>query len=337
MSFLETLESAFACADLGKRTREAYRWWLRKFYKFHRKPASQWSGPDVEAWIHHLDANRYSAVSRKQALCAVAFAFKHALKRDMGQLALPAYPIEHHTLRTVPTRDEIAEIFKRLHGQVRLMAGLLYGAGLRVSECCELRVQDIDFAAATIRVHCGKGQRSRLTLLPVLLAPYLQRHIAARTAMHERDVLEGNGLVCLPGRLAQKYRGAPKELRWQYLFPSTAVRDGHRWHATPESVAKQMRAAVKGAGLIKRITPHTLRHAFATHSLLLGNDISSVQQLMGHESVETTMIYVHVDTAHGVSPLDVGRDQDARFSAARVTLTPPRRVTFPGPLVTHHS
>lgn len=282
-----------------------YAFWVKRFYQFHRKPGSQWTGPDVEQWMLHLYRENYSASSRKQALNAIAFVFKHVLKADMGILKLPPMPVVRKTLKTIPSREELARIFAGLTGQVRLIAGLLYGSGLRVEECCKLRVQDIDLAALTVRIHSGKGDKSRLTVLPVRMAPALQRHIEWRRAMHAIDCANGCGLVELPGRLARKYRRANSELRWQWLFPSTVLRGQYRWHITPEAVQKQMRAAVTAAGIIKRVTPHTLRHAHATHALRMGNDIETVRERLGHESLETTAIYLHADAASGLSPLDV--------------------------------
>lgn len=304
MNLHARLKNAAAEQDLLRNTVEAYWFWLRKFYAFHSVPASTWTGPDVTRYLCHIHAAGYSASARKQALNALAFFFKHILKADMGKLDLPPLPSVRKTLRTIPTRDELGRIFAGMRGQCRIMAGLLYGAGLRVGECCHLRVQDLDFAALTVRVHNGKGDKSRLTLLPVTLVPALQRHLAWRKALHDQDVAAGGGLVELPGRLALKYRNAPRELRWQWLFPSTLQRGQYRWHATDESVAKQMRAAVAAAGITKRVTPHTLRHAFATHAMRCGNDIATVQELLGHESLETTAIYVHADAAQGLSPMD---------------------------------
>lgn len=305
MSLLVKLHEAIAARDCLPKTFDAYAFWARKMYAFLRTPASQWTGPDVTRFMVHLHDQRYSRSARKQALNAAAFIFRHVLKADMGTLQLPPLPHERHTLKTIPTHDELSAIFKRMTGQVRLMAALMYGSGLRVSECCHIRVQDIDFAQLTVRVHNGKGDKSRLTILPVLIVPALERHIVWRRDLHEHDLAHAAGYVELPGRLAQKYRNANRELRWQWLFPSTIVRDGYRWHATAESVAKQMRAAVRGAGIIKRVTPHTLRHAFATHAMRCGNDPRTVQDLLGHEDLNTTMIYLHADTARGLSPLDV--------------------------------
>lgn len=304
MDLKARLAAAAATEDLLPNTVAAYWFWLRKFYAFRQRPASSWTGPDVTEFLCHLHAENYSASARKQALNAAAFFFKHILKADMGQLNLPPLPRERHTLRIIPTREEIGRIFAGLKGQSKLMAALMYGSGLRVGEVCKLRVQDVDFAALTVRVHGGKGDKCRLTLLPVLLVPALTRHIAWRKSVHELDLANGCGLVELPGRLAVKYKSAPRELRWQFLFPSNLLRGQYRWHATDESVGKQMRAAVRAAGIAKRVTPHTLRHAFVTHALQNGNDIATVKDLCGHEDVNTTMIYAHGDAARGVSPLD---------------------------------
>lgn len=290
--------------SLLRRTVQTYCFWVRKFYGFTKKPASQWTGKDVQAWLWSLHQANYSAVSRKQALNAAAFVFKHVLKADMGRLELPPMPKVHQTLREIPTREELGRVFAGLRGQAKLMAGLMYGGGLRVGECCTLRVQDLDLARLTIRIHYGKGDKSRLTVLPALLVPAIERHLKWRASLHELDLANGHGFVELPGRLAVKYPNAVRELRWQYVFPSNVVRGQYRWHTTDESVGKQMRAAVRAAGITRRITPHTLRHAFATHAMRLGNDPRTVQDLLGHESLETTMIYLHGDAARGFSPLD---------------------------------
>lgn len=305
MSLIQKLEAAATERSLGKSTVQCYSFWVRKLYAYAKLPGSQWTGELVRTWMLHLADQNYSAVSRKQALNAIVFVFKNVLKRDLGQLDLPPMPKVRHTLRVIPSREELGRIFAGLHGQVKLMAGLMYGSGLRVlCECCRLRVQDIDLEALTVRVHDGKGAKCRLTVLPALLVPALRRQIAWRAALHEQDLAEGAGLVELPGRLAQKYPGANRELRWQFLFPSTVRRGQFRWHTTDEAIGKQLRAAVKAAGIMKRVTPHTLRHAFATHAMQAGNHIKTVQELLGHEDLNTTAIYLHADAARGFSPLD---------------------------------
>ena len=304
MGLITKLDAAMVELTLASNTKDCYRFWNRKFYGFIQKPASQWQGADVRTFLLWLHDENYSEISRKQALNAIQFTFKHVLKADMGQLDLPPMPKVRRTLRQVPSREEVARIFTGLHGQAKLMAALMYGSGLRVNECCHLRVKDIDLEKLTVQVWDGKGAKCRLTVLPALLAPALRRQIAWRKALHEQDLAEGRGFVELPGRLAVKYKSAPRELAWQWLFPSNLTRGQYRWHATDESVAKQMRAALKAAGILKRITPHCLRHGFATHAMQAGNDIKTVQELLGHQDLNTTAIYLHADAARGVSPLD---------------------------------
>jgi integron integrase len=304
MKLYEKLEFAIAEQHLQRNTLRAYYSECVKFYRFTNKPASQWSGSDVQRWLVHLYKENYSRSARKSALNALAFVFKRVLKADMGALELPPMPPERKRLKIVPNRDQIGRIFAGMKGQPRLIAALLYGAGLRVEECCKLRVQDIDFANLTIRIHVGKGDKDRLTVLPTMLVPALQRHMEWRRSQHEIDLSHGAGFVELPGQLARKYKGAPRELRWQFFFSSSSVRGQYRWHITPEAVQLAMRQAVKAAGIMLQVTPHTLRHAFATHSMRLGNDIETVRNLLGHDSIETTAIYLHADAAYGKSPLD---------------------------------
>jgi len=304
MSLYDKLKEAVALNGDSDSLLEMYWHWSRQFHRFNGKRASQWTGADVREFMLHVHAQSYSRSSRKSALCALAYVFKHVLKADMGKLDLPPMPPERKPLKVIPSREEIGRILSGMTGHPRLIAGLLYGSGLRVAEACELRVQDIDFDALTVRIHGGKGDKDRLALLPVLLVPALQRHLAWRKSLHDIDVANGAGRVELPGRLAVKYPNANRDLRWQYLFPAAVIRGQYRWHTTPKAVQEQMRDAAAAAGIMKRVTPHTLRHAYVTHSLQNGNDIATVQQLVGHEDVATTMIYAHGDAARGVSPLD---------------------------------
>ena len=305
-SLTKHLEAVMIEQSCLRNTRQTYQHWVSKFYEFIQKPAKQWQPEDLRAWLLTLHDQGYSNTTRKQALCAIKFVFDHVFKSELGWLDLPPMPKVRQTLKIIPNRDELGRIFAGLKGQCKLMAGLMYGGGLRVEECCKLRVQDIDLAALTIRVLNGKGDKTRLTLLPGMLAPALRRHLAWRKSVHDLDLANGGGLVELPGRLALKYKNANRDLRWQWLFPSNVTRGQYRWHATKEGVEKQMRQAVAAAGIIKRVTPHTLRHAFVTHGLEAGNDVKVMQDLCGHEDVNTTMGYNHADRASGVSPLDAG-------------------------------
>jgi site-specific recombinase XerD len=299
---------------LCKNTQETYIHWVKLFWQFVApRPANQWVGSDVEEFMWHLSRQQYAVKSRKQALCALVYVFKNVLNRDPGTLNLPAMPKEKPTLKIIPSRAELARIFAGMRGQPRLMAALMYGSGLRVMECCTLRIKDLDFEALTVRVHGGKGAKDRLCLLPANLVAPLQKHLNWRLALQARDCEDGAGFVDLPGRMAIKSPSAARSDQWQFLFPSTVLRAQRRWHTTPESVQQALKQAVQAAGIMKRVTPHTLRHAYCTHSLRAGNDAATVQVLMGHDSLETTMIYAHADHSRGVSPLDVGDLQPARL------------------------
>lgn len=303
---------------LARRSRKAYWLWLKAFARFAAKRASEWRSADVSRWMHHLDRENYSIPSRRQALCAVVWAFKRVLKIDLGQLDLPTLPREQPRIRIIPSRVEIARIFAGMRNPSRLMAALQYGAGLRVSEVCELRMKDIDFEALTIRVHGGKGDKDRLAQLPTLLVEPLRHWLQWRAALHARDVADGNGYVALPGRHAIKSPAATRDLRWQYAFPSAVVRERHRWHRTPKALQADFKAAVHAAGILKLVTPHALRAAFATHALRIGNDLAEVQRLMGHDNAETTLTYIGADGAGGVSPLDA----DAREIRTQRAISP---------------
>src|SRR5579859_1014417 len=216
MTLTQKFEEAMIEQSCLPNTRSTYHHWVRRFYQHCRKPASLWVPEDVRQWMLELHRQKFSNKSRKQALCAVKFVFDHVLKSELGWLDLPPMPVVRQTLKTIPTRDELGRIFAGLRGQAKIMAALMYGAGLRVNECCHLRVHDIDFAARTVRVHSGKGDKSRLTILPMLLEPALQRHLAWRKSVHDLDLSNGCGLVELPGRLAIKYKNASREFRWQW-------------------------------------------------------------------------------------------------------------------------
>ncbi len=307
-------------APLSRNSQRQYWAHLRAFHRFAGKPAAQWRGADLSRWMHALERERYSIPSRRQMLCAVIWAFKYVLEIEAGVLDLPQLPREQKRVKIIPTREELGRIFAGLKGMCRIMAGLMYGAGLRVEECCHLRVQDIDFSAATIVIRGGKGDKDRLTLLPAAMVPALRKFVAWRAAQHEWDLSEGAGIVELPGRFAAKDRGAARQFAWQWLFSSAVRRGQQRWHVVPETIQRALKKAVAAAGITKRVTPHTLRHAFATHALRAGNDIATIQELMGHSNVETTMIYLHGDAARGVSPLDCA--PPPRIAAPRQQMLP---------------
>lgn len=296
-------------------------------FRFCKKPASQWTGKDVEEYIWQvLHKENYSRSSRKTYLCAMAFVFKHVRHADMGKLNLPPMPSERKPNKIIPTQDELREIFRRMTGNPRMAALVMYGSGTRVEETCLLRIQDIDMAARTVRINEGKGDKYRLTILPECLVQPMREHIERVKCLWEKDRMHGAGLVDLPHQLARKYPNAPKEFRWQFLFPSAVRRGQYRWHMTPAHVQGELKAAVDTAGIVKRITPHTLRHAFCTHGLRAGNDAATMQELMGHEDLNTTAIYAHADRASGISPMDVALPQ--RQTTIFVQPLQPKRLEF---------
>ncbi len=319
MTAIEMLANAIKARNLDDDTFRQYAFWIRKiYYKCLKKPFSQWSGEDVTRAMIWLRDQNYSSTSRKNALCAVVFMFRWVLKKDLGTLDLPPMPKQRKTLRDVPTRDEVAKIIMLLTGNVKLLGGLIYGGGLRVEETCTLRVQDIAFDRKEVRIHQGKGDKSRLPPLAGVMIPALRHYIeVTRLDLYRRDLARGAGYVELPGRLAQKYPRANREFRWQFLFPSYCIRNaagksrkstdepGYRWHITKEAVEKQFAAALRISGIIKRITPHTFRHAFTTHALENGEEFKTVQDWLGHQDANTTLIYAH-SQHRGTSPMDFG-------------------------------
>ncbi len=271
---------------------------------------------EVGEFLTHLARDgQVAASTQNQALSALLFLYKEVLKQEIGWLDQVERAKKPVRLPVVLTRPEVKAIFQHLASTPRLMAGLLYGSGLRLMECVRLRVKDIDFGSAHITVRDGKGGKDRVTMLPVNLAGTLELHLARVKAQHEDDLREGAGSVYLPQALARKYPRAAQEWGWQYVFPSSRLSvdprstdQSRRRHHIDESALQQaMKKAVRAAGIAQPASCHTLRHCFATHLLENGYDIRTVQELLGHKDVSTTMIYTHVLNKPGLgvkSPLD---------------------------------
>ncbi len=297
------------------RTELAYTHWIRRYILFHgkRHPAEM-SEPEVAAFLSHLAVDRrVSAATQNQALNAILFLYKQVLERDIGLIQGVTRAKRSEGLPVVLTREEIQVVLQRLHGREWLMASLLYGAGLRVMECVRLRIKDLDFGFHQIIVRDGKGKKDRAVPMPQALIPAIQSQLQLARKIHDNDLADGFGEVSLPNALQRKYPNAAREWSWQYLFPaSKRARDPYtgRWkrHHIDESVLQRaLRKAVMAAGLSKPVSCHTLRHSFATHLLASGQDIRTIQELLGHRDVRTTMIYTHVlgRGAQGVaSPID---------------------------------
>ncbi len=269
----------------------------------------------VEKFLTHLAIDRNVApATQNQALNALVFLYRHVLEQPLGDDIRAERARRKERVPVVLTRDEVARVISAMNdGVPKLVVKLLYGSGLRISEALRLRVHDIDFAMKQVTVRSGKGDKDRLTTFPGSLAPFLEEHLAKVRVLHEKDLREGFGEVALPGALARKYRHAAREWGWQYVFParqrSVDPRSGvmRRHHVDPSVINKAIRKAARQVGIIKRVTPHTFRHSFATHLLQRGTDIRTIQKLLGHKDVKTTEIYTHVIRQGGqgvVSPLD---------------------------------
>src|SRR5438445_954233 len=299
------------------RTEQSYTEWIRRFILFHNKRhPSEMAETEITEFLTHLARDRHVAAStQNQALSALLFLYKEVLRQEIGWLEGVQRAKRPARLPVVLTRDEVHKIFAHLHGMHRLMAGLLYGSGLRLMECVRLRVKDVDLGYLRITVRDGKGGKDRVTMLPVNLAKSLERHLQKVKAQHEEDLEAGFGSVFLPNAIARKWRRAANEWAWQYVFSSPRLSIDPRSsayvkqrHHTDESVLQDaVKKAVRASGISKPATCHTLRHSFATHLLENGYDIRTVQELLGHKDVSTTMIYTHVLNQPGIgvkSPLD---------------------------------
>jgi len=299
----------------SRRTEETYVHWVRRFiyWSGKRHPATL-GEPEVTAFLSHLATERkVAAATQNQALAALLFLYKQVLGRELGwfdDLVRAKRPVR---LPVVLTRGEVAALLAQLKGAHWLMAGILYGAGLRLMECLRLRVKDIDIAYRQILVRDGKGGKDRVSMLPEIAVQPLHAQLGEAKRLHEIDLREGFGEVHLPYALARKYPRAGFEWGWQYVFPSAKrsadPEDGviRRHHLDESVLARALKEARRCAGIAKPVSAHTLRHSFATHLLQAGQDIRTVQELLGHSDVSTTMIYTHVMNkgARGVkSPLD---------------------------------
>ncbi len=313
---LDQLRSAIRLRHYSLRTEEAYVRWARTFIHFHNKrhPA-ELGGAEIRSFLSHLATNQNVAAStQNQALNALVFLYRHVLDQpfpDVGEVVRAKRP---RKLPVVFTREEVRHVLAQLEGVQQLIAQLLYGSGLRLLECLRLRVKDLEFSANQITVREGKGAKDRVTMLPHSLALPLRQHLSRVRRVHEEDLRQGYGAVYLPFALERKYPNAARSWTWQYVFPSrtrsTDPRSGEvrRHHLSESSVQKAVTQAIRRAGIAKAGSCHTFRHSFATHLLEEGYDIRTVQELLGHADVRTTMIYTHVLNLGGRgvrSPLDL--------------------------------
>ena len=312
---LDQVRNLIRMKHYSLRTEQAYLKWIKRYILFHRKRHPKDMGEiEIREFITYLAVEKHVAAStQNQALNAVIFLYKEILNIELGQIGGIIWAKRSPKLPVVFTRDEVKRIFNHLEGTYKLIAGLLYGAGLRLLECLRLRIQDIDFSENQITVRDAKGGRDRITILPQSIKEHLMLHINKVKALHHEDLHEGYGEVYLPFALAEKYPKAPKQWAWQYVFPSARRSIDplsgkiRRHHASETSVQREIKSAIYKAKIPKSGSTHSLRHSFATHLLESGYDIRTVQELLGHKNVKTTMIYTHVLNRGGKgirSPLD---------------------------------
>jgi integron integrase len=312
---MDQVRDALRARHYSRRTEQAYCLWIRRFilYSGKRHPAEM-GAAEVNAFLGHLATEKnVSASTQTQALSALLFLYRFVIGRELGDLGEVVRARRPQRMPVVMSRDEVRAVLAELDGEARLMVALLYGAGLRLSECLRLRVQDIDFARREILVRDGKGGKDRATMLPEHLVEPLHEQLRRARAVHQRDLAEGWGRVMLPDALDRKYPNASSDWRWQWVFPQRRrwrnPRTGEegRHHVHPTVLQRAVKEAVRRAGITKHVGCHTFRHSFATHLLEAGYDIRTIQELLGHKDVSTTMIYTHVLArgGHGVrSPLD---------------------------------
>ncbi len=298
-------------------TEKTYIYWMKKYIYFHgvRHP-KEMGANEVSAFLTHLAVNKnVAATTQNQAMFALLFLYKEALGVELEQLGGKFTSAKQTTrVPVVLTREEVAAVLSHLSGVNWIMANLLYGAGLRLKECLRLRVKDLDFGYKQITVRDGKGGKDRFTILPEKLAEPLQKHLASVKIQHENDLKAGLGAVLLPFAFDGKHSSAAREWKWQYVFPSPKIsrdpRTGKlgRHHLSESGLQKAVKIGLNKAAVEKHASCHTLRHSFATHLLQNGSDIRTIQDLLGHKELTTTMIYTHVlqQNKLGVrSPLDV--------------------------------
>jgi integron integrase len=299
---LDRVRLAARRRHLSYRTEQSYVGWVRRFVLFHdvRHPKDMGTG-EIEAFLSHLATERnVSAATQNQAYAALVFLYRHVLDRELEGLERIVRVRRSRPAPVVMSRDEVARVLALLHGTKRLQATLLYGAGMRLIECLRLRVKDLDPERGHVTVRQGKGRRDRVTTLPRKIRDPLARHLEAVRDLHRRDLRAGSAGVPLPDALEHKYPGARREWGWQWVFPASRLTrhsetgETTRWHVHPTVLQRAVKVAAQRAGIAKRVTCHTFRHSFATHLLEHGTDIRTVQTLLGHRDLKTTMIYTHV-------------------------------------------
>jgi integron integrase len=317
-TLLGVLHDRIVARHFSARTEEAYRFWVRRYVRYHRmRHPRELGAADVQAFLTHLARDGgVSASTQNQALAALLFLYREVLRLPIVASINHLHAKRPKRLPSVLAHPDVVRLLQEMDGPSRLMASLLYGSGLRLMECCCLRVKDIDFTRREIRVRSGKGQKDRVTMLAGGVISSLRAHLEVVRLQHAADVASGAGYVALPEALRRKLGAdAARSWGWQWVFPARATHvasesgEGRRHHVDPTVLQRAVTRAVGLARLSQRVSCHTLRHSFATQLLESGYDIRTVQELLGHADVRTTMLYTHVLNRGGLgvrSPLDVG-------------------------------
>ncbi|HXJ30076.1 MAG TPA: integron integrase [Gemmatimonadales bacterium] len=315
MKLLTQVRTAIRLRHYSRRTEKQYIWWIRRFIDFHqRRHPAELGQAEVAAFLGHLAVERrVSGATQNQALSALLFLYGEVLHQRVAWMADLVRAKAPRRLPAVLTPDEARAILDKLNGTASLVCRLLYGSGLRLMEALQLRVQHLEFARGEIRVRGGKGDRDRVTMLPVVLKKPLQQHLERVHALHRQDVAAGAGWVELPAALDRKYPNAGREWAWQWVFPGKGIAtdlatgERRRYHLHQTTIQRAFREAARLSGVPKAAHCHTLRHSFATELLRSNYDIRTVQELLGHKDVRVTMTYLHVLNRGGLgvrSPMD---------------------------------
>jgi integron integrase len=298
---MDRVRSEIRVRHYSIRTEEAYSSWIRRYIQFHRRHPRDLDGDDLNRFLTHLAVESRVAVStQRQALSAILFLYRYVLKIQLDWLDDVVRARQPRRLPTVLSRHEVAAVLSHLQGTAQLVVLLLYGTGMRILECLRLRVQDVDFDLGHISIRNPKGGRDRVTMLPNSTRDRLADHLTQVRALHNQDLEQGFGSVYLPHALERKYPHADRDWKWQYVFPAGSrgadPRSGieRRHHLHESVIRKALYAAARAAGIPKKVSCHTFRHSFATHLLMAGSDIRTIQELLGHKDVKTTMIYTHI-------------------------------------------
>jgi integron integrase len=314
LKLLEQVRRHLRSRYYSRKTEEAYIKWIREFIIFNgKKYPTELDRTHVEKFLSYLAVEKQvAAPTQNQALCAIVYLYKNYFEKEFGWLEDVVRASNRKKLPVVFSKSEAINVINSLEGDIYLIASMLYGSGLRLGECLNLRIKDVDFEYKSLTIRDSKGEKDRTTILSQKIIPLLKEHIREVEKIHQSDLAKGKGGTILPHALARKYPNAAKEFGWQYLFPANKfIRENttglvFRYHIHESTIQKEIKKAVKKVGIIKPASAHTFRHSFATHLLENSYDIRTIQELLGHKSLRTTMIYTHIiENLHGVrSPLD---------------------------------